>query len=132
MKKAAEEQKEKLRIKTPNVEQHVMNLSGGNQQKVVLAKWMMRDDVKVLIMDEPTRGIDVGAKQEFYDIIKDMAEQGISVIIISSEMPEVINMSQKIMIMNSGKIVGEMTHAEATQESIMATIVNGGQKNEEK
>ena len=132
MKKVAEEQVEKLLIKTPNVEQHVMNLSGGNQQKVVLAKWMMRDDVKVLIMDEPTRGIDVGAKQEFYEIIKDMAEQGISVIIISSEMPEVINMSQRIMVMNSGKIVGEMTHAEATQESIMATIVNGGQKNEEK
>ena len=127
MKDVAEDQKEKLNIKTPNVEQKVVNLSGGNQQKVVLAKWMLRKDLKVLIMDEPTRGIDVGAKLEIYEIIKEMASKGISVIIISSEMPEVINVSQSILVMREGRIVGEMMHADATQEKIMATIVNGGQ-----
>lgn len=78
-------------------------------------------------MDEPTRGIDVGAKLEIYEIIKEMASKGISVIIISSEMPEVINVSQRILVMREGRIVGEMMHADATQEKIMATIVNGGQ-----
>lgn len=128
MRKDAEIQKEKLRIKTPSIEQHVMNLSGGNQQKVVLAKWLVRKGVKILIMDEPTRGIDIGAKQEIYEIIKSMAESGIGVIIISSEMPEVINASQRILVMDGGRIVGEMAHEDATQEKIMSTIIRGGRE----
>ena len=115
----------KLRTKTPSVEQLVGNLSGGNQQKVLLAKWMFADP-DVLILDEPTRGIDVGAKYEIYCIINDLAKAGKSVIMISSELPEVIGMSDRIYIMNQAKIVGEMKASEATQENIMACIVKSG------
>lgn len=121
----AEEYKQKLRTKTPSVEQLVGNLSGGNQQKVLLAKWMFADP-DVLILDEPTRGIDVGAKYEIYCIINDLAKAGKSVIMISSELPEVIGMSDRIYIMNQAKIVGEMKASEATQENIMACIVKSG------
>ena len=126
----AQEYVEKLRTKTPSVEQLVGNLSGGNQQKVLLAKWMFANP-DVLILDEPTRGIDVGAKYEIYCIINDLAKAGKSVIMISSELPEVIGMSDRIYIMNQAKIVGEMKASEATQESIMACIVgvSGEQKN---
>ena len=112
----------KLRTKTPSVEQLVGNLSGGNQQKVLLAKWMFANP-DVLILDEPTRGIDVGAKYEIYCIINDLAKAGKSVIMISSELPEVIGMSDRIYIMNQAKIVGEMKASDATQENIMACIV---------
>ena len=112
----------KLRTKTPSVEQLVGNLSGGNQQKVLLAKWMFANP-DVLILDEPTRGIDVGAKYEIYCIINDLAKAGKSVVMISSELPEVIGMSDRIYIMNQAKIVGEMKASEATQENIMACIV---------
>ena len=115
----------KLRTKTPSVEQNVGNLSGGNQQKVLLAKWMFADP-DVLILDEPTRGIDVGAKYEIYCIINDLAAAGKSVILISSELPEVLGMSDRIYIMNAAKIVGEMPASEATQENIMACIVKSG------
>ncbi|MBR1906134.1 MAG: ATP-binding cassette domain-containing protein [Clostridiales bacterium] len=115
----------KLRTKTPSVEQNVGNLSGGNQQKVLLSKWMFADP-DVLILDEPTRGIDVGAKYEIYCIINDLAAAGKSVILISSELPEVIGMSDRIYIMNAAKIVGEMPASEATQENIMACIVKSG------
>ena len=118
----AQEYVEKLRTKTPSVEQLVGNLSGGNQQKVLLAKWMFANP-DVLILDEPTRGIDVGAKYEIYCIINDLAKAGKSVIMISSELPEVIGMSDRIYIMNQAKIVGEMKASEATQENIMACIV---------
>ena len=121
----ADEYKQKLRTKTPSVEQLVGNLSGGNQQKVLLAKWMFADP-DVLILDEPTRGIDVGAKYEIYCIINDLAKAGKSVIVISSELPEVIGMSDRIYIMNQAKIVGEMKASEATQENIMACIVKSG------
>ena len=121
----AEEYKQKLRTKTPSVEQLVGNLSGGNQQKVLLAKWMFADP-DVLILDEPTRGIDVGAKYEIYCIINDLAKAGKSVVMISSELPEVIGMSDRIYIMNQAKIVGEMPASEATQENIMACIVGVG------
>ena len=121
----ADEYREKLRTKTPSVEQLVGNLSGGNQQKVLLAKWMFADP-DVLILDEPTRGIDVGAKYEIYCIINDLAKAGKSVIMISSELPEVIGMSDRIYIMNQAKIVGEMKASEATQENIMACIVKSG------
>lgn len=114
--------KNKLRTKCPSVEQNVGNLSGGNQQKVLLAKWMFADP-DVLILDEPTRGIDVGAKYEIYCIINDLVAAGKSVIMISSELPEVLGMSDRIYIMNEGRIAGELSSAEATQEKIMACIL---------
>lgn len=121
----AVEYKDKLKTKTPSVEQNVGNLSGGNQQKVLLAKWMFTDP-DILILDEPTRGIDVGAKYEIYCIINDLVAAGKSVIMISSELPEVIGMSDRIYIMNEAKIVGEMAASEATQVNIMASILQSG------
>ena len=123
----AEEYRDKLKIKTPSVEQLVGNLSGGNQQKVLLAKWMFAEP-DVLILDEPTRGIDVGAKYEIYCIINDLAAAGKSVIVISSELPEVIGMSDRIYIMNASRMVGEMKASEATQENIMAAILSSGRR----
>ncbi len=121
----AEEYKGKLKTKCPTVEQNVGNLSGGNQQKVLLAKWMFADP-DVLILDEPTRGIDVGAKYEIYCIINDLVAAGKSVIMISSELPEVLGMSDRIYIMNEGRIAGELSAGEATQEKIMSIIVSSG------
>lgn len=121
----AEEYRGKLKTKCPTVEQNVGNLSGGNQQKVLLAKWMFTDP-DVLILDEPTRGIDVGAKYEIYCIINDLVAAGKSVIMISSELPEVLGMSDRIYIMNEGKIAGELSAEEATQEKIMSIIVSSG------
>lgn len=119
---AAVEYKEKLNTKCPTVEQNVGNLSGGNQQKVLLAKWMFAQP-DVLILDEPTRGIDVGAKYEIYCIINDLVAAGKSVIMISSELPEVLGMSDRIYVMNEGKMVGELRREEASQEVIMARIL---------
>ena len=118
----AVEYKEKLNTKCPTVEQNVGNLSGGNQQKVLLAKWMFADP-DVFIMDEPTRGIDVGAKYEIYCIINSLVAEGKSVIMISSELPEVLGMCDRIYVMNEGKMVGELEAEEATQERIMAQIL---------
>ena len=118
----AEDYRKKLRTKCPTVEQNVGNLSGGNQQKVLLAKWMFTDP-EVLILDEPTRGIDVGAKYEIYCIINDLVAQGKSVVMISSEMPELLGMSDRIYVMNEGKFVGEFMQEEATQEKMMAAIL---------
>ena len=118
----ADEYREKLKTKCPTVEQNVGNLSGGNQQKVLLAKWMFTEP-DILILDEPTRGIDVGAKYEIYCIINDLVVAGKSVIMISSELPEVLGMSDRIYIMNEGKIVGEVSGQEATQENIMSRIL---------
>lgn len=118
----AENFKEALKTKTPTVQQQVGNLSGGNQQKVLLAKWMFADP-EVLILDEPTRGIDVGAKYEIYCIMNDLVSQGKSVVMISSEMPELLGMCDRIYVMNEGKLVAEMDSSEASQESIMAAIL---------
>jgi putative multiple sugar transport system ATP-binding protein len=118
---------EEFDIATPSIMQKVGNLSGGNQQKVLLAKWMFAEP-EVLILDEPTRGIDVGAKYEIYCIINDMVREGKTVIMISSELPEVLGMSDRIYIMNEAKIVGEMPAAEATQENIMAAILRSGKE----
>ncbi len=125
----AVEYKEKLKTKCPTVEQNVGNLSGGNQQKVLLAKWMFADP-DVLILDEPTRGIDVGAKYEIYCIINQLAAEGKSVIMISSEMPEILGMCDRIYVMNEGRIVGELSGSEATQELIMSHILKAGSKGE--
>ncbi len=115
--------KEKLGVKSPSVEQNVGNLSGGNQQKVLLAKWMFAEP-DIMILDEPTRGIDVGAKYEIYCIINDLVAAGKSVVMISSEMPEVLGMCDRIYVMSQGKIVGEMDANSATQERIMSSILS--------
>ena len=99
-----------------------MTLSGGNQQKIILAKWLAAES-EILILDEPTRGIDVGAKYEIYCIINELVAAGKSVIMISSELPEVLGMSDRIYIMNEGRIVGELSSEEATQELIMSHIL---------
>lgn len=115
---------EQLHIKTPHLQQRVKFLSGGNQQKVVIAKWLMTEG-KVLIFDEPTRGIDVGAKAEIYKIMCELAGRGMAVIMISSELPEVLGMSDRILVMCGGKITGEMTREQATQERIMQYATGG-------
>ncbi len=119
----AVEYKEKLATKCPTVEQNVGNLSGGNQQKVLLAKWMFADP-DILILDEPTRGIDVGAKYEIYCIMNKLVAEGKSVIMISSEMPEILGMCDRIYVMSEGRIVAEMNGADATQEKIMSHILS--------
>lgn len=107
-----------LSIKTPSRTQRVGNLSGGNQQKVVLAKWLASDP-EVLILDEPTRGVDVGAKAEIYKIMNDLAAKGMAIIMISSEMPEIVNMCDRIVVMSEGKITGELDKSEFDQEKIL-------------
>ncbi len=121
---AVEDMVRQLQIKTPSVEQLVQNLSGGNQQKVVLGKWLLTNP-KVLILDEPTRGIDVGAKYEIYTIMQRLAEAGITIIMISSELPEILGMSDRIIVINEGKITGEFQRVDATQERIMACATGG-------
>lgn len=124
----AEQYRKALAIRTPGVQQKVVNLSGGNQQKVVLAKWLFTDP-QVLILDEPTRGIDVGAKFEIYTIMNDLAAQGRGIVMISSEMPELLGMCDRIYVMNEGRILGELSRDEASQERIMALIIrDNGQK----
>ncbi len=107
-----------LRIKTPGAAQRVMNLSGGNQQKVVLAKWLCRE-TEILLFDEPTRGIDVGSKVEIYQLINRLAAEGKAILMISSELPEILGMSDRILVMNRGRIAGEFQAAAATQESLL-------------
>jgi ABC-type sugar transport system ATPase subunit len=121
--KTANDYKTSLNIKTPSIEQKVGKLSGGNQQKVSLGKWLfVKPDV--LILDEPTRGIDVGAKYEIYTIMNHLVEQGMSIIMISSELPEVLGMSDRVYVVASGKITGELPIEEATQEKIMELATN--------
>ncbi|MGP3977068.1 sugar ABC transporter ATP-binding protein [Streptomyces sp. 8N114] len=107
-----------LRIRTPSIGRAVKNLSGGNQQKVVIAKWLVKE-CDVLIFDEPTRGIDVGAKEEIYRLLDELAGQGKAIIMISSDLPEVLRMSHRVLVMAEGRITGELTAAEATQEQVM-------------
>ena len=118
----SEQYRKTLNIRTPSVFQRVMNLSGGNQQKVVLSKWLFAEP-EVLILDEPTRGIDVGAKFEIYAIINELSKQGKGVVMISSEIPELLGMCDRIYVMNEGAFVGELTAEEASQERIMSLIV---------
>jgi len=130
--RVSETYRKKLDIKSRNIFQKASDLSGGNQQKVVLSKWIFAEP-DVLILDEPTRGIDVGAKFEIYTIINQLAEEGKSIIFISSELPEILGISDRIYVMSNGKIVGEFTRAEATQEGIMKCIMQsiGGNNNGE-
>ena len=120
---AAQDFRVSMQIKTPSILQLTGNLSGGNQQKVVLSRWIYAEP-DLLILDEPTRGIDVGAKYEIYTIINDLVEKGKAVIVISSELPEVLGLSDRIYVMNEGKIIGELDGKEATQEIIMSKIVS--------
>ena len=121
----AQKFREALSIKCPDVFARVVNLSGGNQQKIVLSKWLFSEP-EILILDEPTRGIDVGAKYEIYTIITKLAAEGKSVLIISSEMPELLGMCDRIYVLNNGNFVAEMSAAEASQEKIMKAIVSSG------
>ncbi|WP_374604910.1 multiple monosaccharide ABC transporter ATP-binding protein [Niveibacterium sp.] len=123
----ATEYRRKMRIRSADVFQHVGNLSGGNQQKVVLSKWLFSEP-EVLILDEPTRGIDVGAKFEIYSLMAQLAAEGKCIILISSEMPELLGMSDRIYVMNEGAFVAEMPAAEASQEKIMRAIVTAGKE----
>jgi len=115
---AAQQRVERLEIKTPSIRQKESNISGGNQQKVVIAKWLTAD-TDILIFDEPTRGIDVGAKSEIYHLLNELAHQGKAIIMISSELPEILRMSHRILVMCEGRITGELSGAGATQEQIM-------------
>jgi ABC-type sugar transport system ATPase subunit len=120
----AQEYVEKLRIRLPDVAAPVGTLSGGNQQKVVLAKWL-EADVDVLILDEPTRGVDVGAKREIYEIIRALCARGVGVILISSELPEVLEMSDRILVMHQGHVTAEIDRSAATEELVMSHAVGG-------
>lgn len=122
--KIAQEYTEKLRVRTPHINQLLRNLSGGNQQKVVIAKWLIRNS-DVLIFDEPTRGIDVGAKEEIYELLEELASQGKAIIMISSELPEVLRLSHRIAVMAHGRIIGTLDNEEATQENIMELATVG-------
>ena len=123
----ANDYRNRMRIRCSDVYQTTGNLSGGNQQKVVLSKWLFTDP-EILILDEPTRGIDIGAKYEIYTIINELADSGKAVIVISSEMPELLGICDRICVMNEGAFVGEFDRAEATQEKIMRVIVRRGER----
>ncbi len=115
--KEAQDSVQRLRVRTPSIEQRVGNLSGGNQQKVVIAKWL-QTPLKLLILDEPTRGIDVGAKREIYQIMNELAAQGVGILMISSELPEVLGMADRILVVREGRIAGTLNRDEATQENV--------------
>ncbi|MFE7331808.1 sugar ABC transporter ATP-binding protein [Streptomyces sp. NPDC057565] len=115
----AQQYTDRLRVRTPSINHEVRKLSGGNQQKVVLARWLARKP-KVLILDEPTRGIDVGAKAEIYQIIADLAAEGVALLVISSELPELLGLADRVIVMQGGRITGELDHHDATEESILA------------
>jgi ABC-type sugar transport system ATPase subunit len=115
---------EQLNIITPGIEQVVRRLSGGNQQKVLVAKWLSIEP-KILIVDEPTRGIDVGAKKEIHFLLRSLAGRGVGIIMISSELPEVLGMSDRILVMRDGEIVGELIHSEASEEAIIELATTG-------
>ena len=108
----------KLDIKTPGAEQIVQYLSGGNQQKVVLAKWLTLNP-RILLLDEPTRGIDVGAKQEIYRLMETLAEQGVAILFVSSEMEEILGMSDRALVMHEGRISGELKRDQLSEEAVM-------------
>ena len=127
VRKATEDYVRRLNIKTPSLEQLLRNLSGGNQQKVVVAKWLIRN-CDILIFDEPTRGIDVGAKSEIYTLMNELTHEGKSIIMISSELPEILRMSDRIVVMSEGRLTGELPIEEASQEAIMQYATMGHQQ----
>jgi D-xylose transport system ATP-binding protein len=114
----------KLGVKTPTIETVIKTLSGGNQQKVIIGKWL-NTEPKIFILDEPTRGIDIGAKVEIYKLLHTLAEQGVAVIMISSELPEILGLSDRILVMCEGRIAGEFNRTAATKEKIMEYATGG-------
>ena len=119
----ADKYMKELSVRAPGTYTLVGNLSGGNQQKVVIASWLATKP-RILILDEPTRGIDIGAKTEIYAIMNELAKNGVSIIMVSSELPEIIGMSDRVIVMRSGEISGELERSEATQVNIMKNAVN--------
>ncbi|MEV7598878.1 sugar ABC transporter ATP-binding protein [Kitasatospora sp. NPDC089797] len=115
----AQDYADRLRVRTPSIEAEVRTLSGGNQQKVVLARWLARRP-RLLILDEPTRGVDIGAKAEIYRIIADLAREGVAVLVVSSELPEVLGLADRIVVMQNGRVTGELDRAEASEEAVLA------------
>jgi len=111
-----------LRVRTPSLEQRVQNLSGGNQQKVVLARWLARR-TDILVLDEPTRGVDVGAKSEIYTIIDQLVAEGAAVLVVSSELPEVLGLADRVVVMRDGRVAGELTREDATEERILTLAI---------
>jgi ABC-type sugar transport system ATPase subunit len=126
--KLAREYIEKLKIRTPSVKQLVRNLSGGNQQKVIIARWLTLNP-RILILDEPTRGIDVSTKAEIHALMNQLAKQGVAVMMVSSDLPEVLGVSDRILVMRAGRIVAEFTRQEATQDKIMHAATAGRENN---
>lgn len=118
---------DKLKVRTPSIRQSVKNLSGGNQQKVVIAKWLARN-CRVLIFDEPTRGVDVGARAEIYRIIEELAEQGVGILVISSDLPELLGLSDRVLVVHQGRMAGEFKREEATPEAVIRCAFTGAKK----
>ncbi|OZN24580.1 L-arabinose ABC transporter ATP-binding protein AraG [Actinobacillus seminis] len=121
-KENAEKQRQQMNVKTPSIEQLIVNLSGGNQQKAILGRWLS-ENIKVLLLDEPTRGIDIGAKSEIYNLIFKLAEEKLAIIVVSSDLPEVIGLSDRIMVMRNQKITGEIARIDATEEQILKLAI---------
>ena len=117
---------DRLRVRAPSVDTVVAGLSGGNQQKIVLARWLAATS-RVLILDEPTRGVDVGAKAEIHALIGELANQGAAILLISSELPEVLTLSQRILVLRAGRIVGEVTQSQATQDGLLRLMAGLGE-----
>jgi L-arabinose transport system ATP-binding protein len=115
-----------LKIKTPGRRQKIRLLSGGNQQKAILSRWLAEPDLKVVILDEPTRGIDVGAKHEIYNVIYELAERGCAVVMVSSELPEVLGVSDRIVVMREGRISGELARSEANEPALLELALPQG------
>lgn len=118
-KEAVQEKIEEVRIKTPSMNQCIINLSGGNQQKVILARWLLQNNLKIMLIDEPTRGIDIGAKSEIYTVLNDLAKAGLCIVVVSSEMSEIISLSDRVYVMKDGKITGQFSKKEITQETLL-------------
>lgn len=119
----SEKYRKAIRIKTPTIDQMIVNLSGGNQQKVIIARWLAKEDLKILIVDEPTRGIDVGAKSEIYALLDELARNGLTVLIMSSEMQEILSICDRIYVMKNGRITDEVPIEEATQEKLLSSAI---------
>ena len=124
MERACQDQRQALAIKTPSLSQLIRNLSGGNQQKVLVSRWLLTLP-EILMIDEPTRGIDVGAKSEIHRLMSGLAKEGKAILMVSSEMPEILGMSDRVLVMAGGRITGEFSRAEVTQEKVLeaATLV---------
>ena len=121
--KEVQEQMESLRIKAPSMETPIVQLSGGNQQKVILGKWLMSDP-EILFVDEPTKGIDVGTKADFYKIMSDLTKQGVSILMVSSDMPELMSMSDRVLVIAGGKIAAELDKTEISETAIMKAAIS--------